>query len=168
MAQRAGKQAGQDCSLRSGSVAWSSRPRLRARGGLTVCAVASAAGGEIAAQGLLLNFGTGRVVRLVPSTLTGMFGLGGRAAAGDERLDQVLCRGQCGLDVDSGGDPEPGERGREQLRRRVAGPGAEAEQRAVDLPGPGPVGMDRVGYAHCRVVVAVEAGVRLVADLVQD
>ena len=53
----------------------------------------------------------------------------------------------------------------ERLERRVAGAGAEAADRAVDLGGARAGGDDGVGDAEAEVLVAVEADVGHVADL---
>ena len=92
----------------------------------------------------------------------GAVGLGPARQVGPHHL---LGRVQHAADVDAGLDAEVVEGRGEHLGRRVAGAGAERAQRAVDLPGAGLEGEHRVGDAEREVLVAVEADLRLAADL---
>ncbi len=79
------------------------------------------------------------------------------ALLGHGRADHVLGRVDDLQEVDAGAPAELVAHPDERLQRRVAGPGAEAADRPVDLGGAGPGRDDGVGDAEPEVLVAVEA-----------
>ena len=89
-------------------------------------AKAIAAKAAIALVRLIIFLSLIEVVRLPRSALTGLVWASSPCAAGDERIEHILCGGRTDLGVDSGQDPEPGERCREHLGRRFPHPGAES------------------------------------------